>query len=136
MQEISEAIRFPEIDDFINNKRKPLFSRVLFDFIDKKGAIDTDIYKKAGIDRRHFSKIRSNSDYHIGKHTAVALAIALELNKKETDKLLNAAGFSLSENDNFDLVIQFFLERRIYDVYIINEALDNFGQRPLVGVME
>ena len=102
-REFSEAEQYRELDDFINSNRQPLFSQVLFDLIDKKGAVDTDIYKKAGIDRRHFSKIRSNPDYHIGKHTAVALAVALELNKKETGKLLNAAGFSLSENDIFDL---------------------------------
>jgi hypothetical protein len=82
-QKLSEAKEYRELDDFINNNRKPLFNQVLFDFIDKKGAVDTDVYKKAGIDRRHFSKIRSNTDYRIGKHTAIALAVALELNKKE-----------------------------------------------------
>lgn len=108
----------------------------MFNFIDKKGAIDTDVYKKAGIDRRHFSKIRSYPDYRIGKHAAIALALALELNEKETDKLLSAAGYSLSKNDTFDLVIQFCLEKKIYDIYIVNQALDYFSQRPLAGVLD
>ena len=109
-----------ELEDFIKNKRKPTFNQILFSFIDQKGATDSDIYKRAGIDRRHFSKIRSNPDYRPGKNTAIALAIALELNKKETDRLLSAAGFSLSESDTFDLVIRFCLEKKIYDLHTIN----------------
>lgn len=119
-----------EIEDFVNNNRKLTFNQVLFNFIDKKGVSDTAIYKKAGIDRRHFSKIRSKPDYRIGKNTVIALALALELNKNEVEKLLSAAGYSLSDNDTFDLVIQFFLEKRIYDIHVLNQALDYFSLKP------
>lgn len=125
-----------EIDDFIKNNRKPTFNQILFNFIDKKGVKDSDIYKKAGIDRRHFSKIRSNINYKIGKNTAIALALALELNKQEADKLLNAAGYFLSDSNTSDLIIRFCLEKKIYDINIVNQALDYFNMKPLSGVLE
>lgn len=125
-----------EIDDFINTRRRPSFSQVLLDMIDKKGATDVEIYKKAGLDRRHFSKIRSNPDYRPRKTTVVALALALELDKKETDTLLAAAGYSLSESDTFDLVIQFCLLKGIYNIQDVNEALDYFSLNPLMGALE
>ncbi len=130
------SIQPTELDDYINKSRKPTFNQVLFSFIDKAGASDAEIYKKAGIDRRHFSKIKSNPDYRPGKNSTIALAIALELNKKDTDKLLSAAGYSLSESDTFDLVIQFCLEKRIYNLHDVNQALDYFRLKPLAGVVE
>lgn len=128
----SEEIQNNEIEHFIKIKRQPAFNQTLFRFIDKKGASDSDIYKRAGMDRRHFSKIRSNSDYRPSKNTVIALALALELNKKETDKLLSSAGYSLSDSDTFDLVIQFCLEKKIYDFYHVNQALDYFSLKPLI----
>ncbi len=125
-----------DLEDFIENNRKPTFNQVLFNFIDKKDVSDLDIYKRAGIDRRHFSKIRSNPHYKLGKNTAIALALALELNKKEMDKLLSAAGYSLSDSDTFDLVIQFCVEKKIYDIPNVNQALDYFSLKPLIGVLE
>lgn len=125
-----------ELENFIRDNRKPTFHQLLFSFIDKKGASDSDVYKRAGIDRRHFSKIRSNPDYRPGKNTVIALALALELNKKETDKLLSAAGYSLSESNTFDLIIMFFLDKKIYDIYSVNQALVYFSQKPLAGVLE
>ena len=133
---IYEEARSIELEDFIKNNRKPTFNQVLFTFIDKTGANDADIYKKAGIDRRHFSKIRSNLDYHPRKNTVVALAFALELNKKETDKLLSAAGYSLSDSDTFDLVIQFCVEKKIYNIHDVNQTLDYFSLKPLIGAVE
>lgn len=123
-----------EIEDFIKNKRKPTFNEVLFGLIDEKGANDADIYKKAGIDRRHFSKIRSNPDYRVSKNTVIALALALELDTVGTDDLLSSAGYSLSDSDTFDLVIQFFLERKIYDIDEVNQALDYFSLKSLSGI--
>lgn len=120
-----------ELENFIIDKRKPSFAQVLFRYIDKKGCSDSEIYKKAGIDRRHFSKIRSNPDYRLGKHSAIALAIALELSKKETEKLLSSAGFALSDHDTFDLVIQFCLEKKIYDIDHVNQALDHLKLKTL-----
>ncbi|EEG78891.1 hypothetical protein [Dethiobacter alkaliphilus] len=135
-KEISENIPQNELDDFIKTTRQPTFNQVLFSFIDKTGARDTEVYKKAGLDRRHFSKIRSNPEYRPGKNSVISLAMALELNKKEADKLLSAAGYSLSESDTFDLVIQFCLEKRIYDLHSINQALDYFSLKPLAGALE
>ena len=133
---IYEDIHHNELEHFINNNRKPTFSQVLFSFIDKKGTSDSDIYKRAGIDRRHFSKIRSIPHYRLGKNTAIALALALELNKKETDKLLSSAGYSLSDSDTFDLIIQFCIVEKIYHIHNVNEALDYFSLKPLIGVLE
>lgn len=128
----SEELQNIEIEDFIKIKRQPTFNQTLFRYIDKKGASDSDIYKRAGIDRRHFSKIRSNPEYKPGKKTVIALALALQITKKETDKLLSSAGYSLSDSDTFDLVIQFCLEKKIYDFYDINQALDYFSLNPLL----
>jgi hypothetical protein len=125
-----------ELESFIKTKRKPTFSQVLFKYIDKKGTSDSEVYKKAYIDRRHFSKIRSIPDYKPGKNAVIALALALELNKKETDKLLSAAGYSLSDSETLDLVIQFCLEKKIYDILEVNEALDYFSMKPLIGTEE
>jgi len=130
---LSESIQSIELEDFINHHRKPTLKHVLFQFIDEKGAKDSDIYKKAGVDRKHFSKIRSNPNYRPGKHTIIALALALELNKDETDELLGSAGFSLSDSDTSDLVIQFCLERKIYSIDDVNQALDYFSLKPLTN---
>ncbi|MDF2855374.1 MAG: hypothetical protein K0Q87_1225 [Neobacillus sp.] len=131
-----ESVPHIEIVDFIKNKRKPSFNQTLFSYIDKTGVSDSDIYKKAGIDRRHFSKIRSNSDYRISKNTAIALAIALELSEYETDNLLESAGYSLSDSETFDLVVKFCLDKKIYNRHDVNQALIYFSLKPLFGVME
>ncbi|MFB3161893.1 hypothetical protein ABLO26_10990 [Neobacillus sp. 179-J 1A1 HS] len=129
---ISEEMQNVDLEEFIKIKRQPTFNQTLFRYVDKKGASDADIYKRAGMDRRHFSKIRSNPEYKPGKNTVIALALALELTKKETDKLLSSAGYSLSDSDTFDLVIQFCLEKKIYHFYDINQALDYFSLNPLL----
>lgn len=126
-----EEVQKGQIKDFIKNKQKPKFNEILFNFIDERGRTDSEVYKKAGIDRRHFSKIRSNADYCIGKNSAIALALALELNKKETEELLGAAGYTLSDSDIFDLVIQFCIEKKIYNIDDVNEVLDYFGLKTL-----
>jgi hypothetical protein len=128
----SEELQNNEIEDFIKIKRQPAFNQTLFRFIDKKAVNDADVYKRAGIDRRHFSKIRSNPEYKPGKNTVIALALALELTKKEAEKLLGSAGYSLSDSDTFDLVIQFCLEKKIYDFFDINQALNYFSLNPLL----
>ncbi len=131
---IVKDMQHTELEDFIKTKRKPTLNTVLFRYIDKKGLTDPEIYKKAGIDRKLFSKIRTNPTYRPGKNTVIALSLALELNNKETEKLLGSAGYSLSESDTFDLVIQFCLEKKIYDLHYVNEALDYFSLKPLGGV--
>lgn len=129
------TIRESELEHFIKKTRKKAFSQLLFSFIDKKEVCETDVYKKAGIDRRHFSKIRS-ANYRIGKNTVISLVLALKLNKKEAEELLNAAGYSLSDSDTFDLIIQYFLEKKIYDILTVNQALDYFSLKPLSVILE
>ncbi|PUB11734.1 hypothetical protein [Paenisporosarcina sp. OV554] len=120
-----------DLEDYIKNHRKPTLNEVLFRLIDKSGARDVDIYKKAGIDRKLFSKIRSNADYRPGKNTTIALALALELNTQDTDALLSSAGYSLSDSNIFDLVIQFCLENKIHDLFLVNEVLEHVNQKTL-----
>ena len=127
-------IESSEMEDFINNNKKPTFSNLLFKYIDKLGSMDSEVYKKAGIDRRHFSKIRSTTNYHPSKNTAIALAFALNLDQKEADILIGAAGYTLSGSETFDLVITFCFNRKIYDINDINLALDYFSLKPLSGV--
>jgi hypothetical protein len=121
-----------DIESFIDEKRKPTLQQVLFSYIEKSGLRDPDVYNRAGIDRNHFSKIRS-PQYQPKKSTVIALALALELNEDDTDDLLNAAGYSLSSSDISDLIIQFCLEKKIYNIYDVNEALEHFGQKPLTN---
>ena len=134
--DICAPIPSNEMVDFIKNNKKPSFSKLLFKYIDKSGLIDSEVYKKAGIDRRLFSKIRSTLNYHPSKNTAIALAFALKLNQKEAGMLIGAAGYTLSDSETFDLVITFCFDRKIYDIIDINLALDYFSLKPLSGVRE
>ena len=132
---ICAPIESNEIVDFINTNKKPTFNNLLFKYIDKLGIIDSEVYKRAGIDRRHFSKIRSTPNYHPSKNTAIALAFALNLDQKEADKFIGTAGYTLSDSDTFDLVITFCFNRKIYNINDINVALDYFSLKPLSGVI-
>ncbi|MGI6252260.1 MAG: macro domain-containing protein [Aminivibrio sp.] len=118
------------LDKAIDSLEDP-FSVKLFKLIDARGKSDAEVYKKANLDRRHFSKIRTGKGYTPGKPTIIALSIALELSLEETADLLRRAGYALSRSSKFDVIAEYFIVNGRYDIFEINEVLFKFGQQLL-----
>lgn len=116
-----------EINSFINNTMtKYSFRELLFKYIDERKLKDSDVYNKVHIDRRLFSKIRSNINYHPSKDTIILLGLSLKLSEEELEELLNSASYSLPKNNIYDLIIRFCFIEKIYDIKKVNELLEEY----------
>jgi len=122
----------PSLDDMLN-RLDAGFSETLLKLIDHSGKTDAEVYKKANIDRKLFSKIRSNPHYKPSKNTALAFAVALELDLEETKDFLGRAGYALSHSSVADLVVEYFIRNKNYDMFTLNEVLFHYDQPTLGG---
>ncbi|MBP3400372.1 MAG: macro domain-containing protein [Selenomonadales bacterium] len=116
----------------IMNDLEDSFAEALFRYIDARGMTDPEVYKRANLDRKLFSKIRKNKAYQPSKNTAIALAIALKLNLEETKEFIAKAGYALTHTSRADIIVEYFITRKEYDIFKLNEVLFEFDQ-PLLG---
>ena len=119
-----------EAESVIENLYSP-FMRYLFQLIDEKNMNDVEVYKRAHLDRRIFSKIRSNKKYIPKKRTVLAIAFGMKLDISETNNLLCQAGYELTHSREEDIIINFLLENEIYDLYLVNDVLNYYGFKSL-----
>ncbi len=127
---LQPAAKAKSLDDVIKNLDKT-FMELVFSFADAKGLTDVEVQKKANLDRKAFSKLKCGTTKNPSKATALALAVALELDLDDTKDLLSRAGFALSPCSRQDLIVQYFIERKVYDIYAINIALFEHGEQLL-----
>ena len=114
--------------DHLMDQMEETFSQRLLRMIGERGMTDSEAYTKAYVDRRHFSKIRKDINYVPNKKTVLAFTIALELSLDEAKDLLASAGFALSRSSKTDIIVAYFLQNKIYDMFEINDVLDAYGQ--------
>ena len=114
------------LEDILKQHEKT-FSEYLLDLLKERDGRDSEVYKRAEVSKQLFSKILNNKDYQPTKSTAIQLALGLQLNLAQTQKLLGKAGYALTRSSKVDLVVQYYIEREIYNVTFINEALDDCG---------
>ena len=125
----------PSLDEVVKNLGESFRER-LFRMIDERGMSDPEVYKRANLDKKVFSKIRCNEDYMPKKKTVLALAIGLRLNLDDCRDLLASAGYSLMNSSVFDLIVSFCIENEIYDIFEVNQLLFQYGQPYLGASME
>ena len=118
------------VNEYLSQNKMMNFNELLFLFIDRSGCKDSEIYKKVDIDRKLFSKIRCNDNYIPRRNVIIKLCLALGLKPKEFNKLLNSAGYSLT-NTKFDLIITYCIENDIYDLEVINDYLFTYSNAVL-----
>lgn len=118
------------IDEVLDSKAET-FSSMLLRLIDEKGLKDSEVYKRANIDRRLFSKIRGDEDYVPSKKTAISFCLALQLEIEEAKKLLESAGYALSTASRFDLIIMYLIENEEYNIHFANIVLEDYGEGTL-----
>lgn len=114
-----------KISEYLNCNKSMSFNELLFSFIDESGHKDSEIYKKVDIDRKLFSKIRCDSNYIPRRNVIIKLCLALELERNDFNKLLNSAGYSLS-NNKFDQILSYCLDNNVYDLGQVNDYLYTF----------
>ncbi|MBR5229721.1 MAG: hypothetical protein IKW01_02600 [Firmicutes bacterium] len=140
-EEDEKADRRAELPELLQSDRRledlvaqttETFQQALFRMIDERGLKDSEVYKRANMDKELFSKIRSNADYQPKIITAISLALALRLNLDETRDFIGRAGFALTHTSKFDIIIEYFIENKNYDLFEINQVLFAFGE-PLIG---
>ena len=123
-----EMCDYASINEFVdNNKNDNKFQKLLFKYIDDRGLKDSDVYNKVHIDRRLFSKIRNDSDYHPSRETVILLGLALELNIDEFTLLMESASYSLPRNNYYDLIIRFCFMEGIYKIKDVNDLLELYS---------
>ena len=118
-------------EDHIKENKMPSFSETLLNMIDQKEMKDSDVYRRAGIDRRLFWKIRNDDTYQTSKRTVFALILSLRLSEEESEELLESAGYSFSRSQEYDLIILFFVRNAVYDFELVNYALTEHRLQPL-----
>lgn len=131
IQACDSAVGAASLEEMLEQEEMT-FSEALLDWLIRKDLNDPDVYKKANIDRKLFSKIRNNPDYKPQKRTAIALALALELDLDETKDFIGRAGYALTHSSKYDIIIEYFIRQKNYNVFEINEVLFTYNY-PLIG---
>ena len=119
------------LDDLLRTQEET-FQEKLFSLIAEKNLSNAEVYKRANLDRKHFSKIQCNREYSPKKKTVLAFAIALHLNLDETQDLLQRAEYALSPGNKVDLIVQYCILNKIYDIIEVNAILFKY-QQPVLG---
>lgn len=129
MEEFKSAMA-PGLEDHLAQASQG-FKAYLFELIDSSGLTDVQVYKRANLDRRLFSKIKNLEGYRPSKNTVLALSLGLGLDLESSDRLLEEAGYAFSPSSRSDLIIQYFIINKDHNIYRVNEALFNYGEKLL-----